>query len=140
MRSAPARSFRRQSGLRMIVLAVNERRSPAESTNGNSALTPFAGRSASESSSSNSSGIASWTRRFGVPSARERLLPLVDREHDRALAREQRVEERVAGVAGSPVKPARASDFALRCATIWQSAQTPAASASPSGRRSPIAR
>ena len=40
MRSAPARSFRRHSGLRMIVLAVNERRSPAESTNGNSALAP----------------------------------------------------------------------------------------------------
>ena len=57
MRSAPPRSFFRHSGLRMIVLAVNERRSPAESTNGNSGLAPGSGSVARESSSSKSSGI-----------------------------------------------------------------------------------
>ncbi len=45
-----------------------------------------------------------------------------------------------AASAGSPVKPARASDFGWRCAAIWQRAQTPAASANPVGIRSPIAR
>ena len=38
MLSAPPASFLRQSGLRMIVLAVKERRSPAESMNGNSVV------------------------------------------------------------------------------------------------------
>src|SRR5262249_29710659 len=46
MRSAPAGSFFRQPGLRMIVFAVNERRSPAESRKGNSALVPGGGSAA----------------------------------------------------------------------------------------------
>src|SRR5262249_6686986 len=67
MRNAPAASFFRQPGLRMMVFAVNERRSPAESRNGNAALVPGGGSVARPSSSSKSSGIASWTWPFGVP-------------------------------------------------------------------------
>ena len=66
MRRAPSRSFRRQSGLRTMVLAVKERRSPAESTKGNSAAAAAGASPASPSSSSKSSGTASWMRPPGV--------------------------------------------------------------------------
>ena len=127
MRSAPARSFRRHSGLRMMVLAVNERRSPAESTNGNSALAPGRGLVASESSSSKSSGIASWIRRFGVFDAREALLPLVDREHHRALA--ARAARRRARPRPRPARPRSPRAQRLRLTLRRDLAQRPDAGA-----------
>jgi hypothetical protein len=69
----------------MIVFAVNERRSPAESRNGNSAVELREELLQRE--------LHAAARRAD---AREALRPVVDGEDDRALAREQRVEERVA--------------------------------------------
>ena len=113
MRSAPLASFFRHSGLRMIVLAVNERRSPAESTNGNSALAPGAGSVASESSSSKSSGIASWMRRFGV-CTRAKLSSHSSTAKTTALLLVSSASKSASPASpGSPPKPARASDFGL---------------------------
>ena len=118
MRSAPDLSFRRQSGLRMMVLAVNERRSPADSTKGNSALEPGASSSASEASSGKSSGIASWMRLFEVWT-RAKLSSQSSTLKTTALGPASSASKSASAASpGSPVKPARASDFGWRCAAI----------------------
>ena len=87
MRSAPARSFLRQSGLRMMVLAVNERRSPAESTNGNVGVPPGAGSLASAIELAKSSGSASWICPLGVRTRAKLSSQSSTEKTTRALAR-----------------------------------------------------
>ncbi len=113
MRNAPARSFFRHSGLRMIVFAVNERRSPAERTKRELRVRPRRGSLARPSSSSNSSGIASWMRPFGVVT-RAKLSSHSSTENMTALLLASIASKRASAASGGePVKPARASDGAI---------------------------
>ena len=94
MRSAPPPSFFRHAGSRKIVFAVDERRSPAESTNGNSSVggnVPRQRRRAPRAARDHEVDLA-----VGRVEALPGLVVVVDGEHDAGRVGEHRVEERVA--------------------------------------------
>ena len=137
MRSAPCASFFRHAGSRKIVLAVDERRSPAESTNGNAGSARAPARRGGRSAPSSSSGIA----RFIGPSAvacaatSPRTSSTVNITPD-GLG-EDRVEQRSPSSSPSPSKPARRTESGYVSAQRWAAPHRSAAAAAPSGRVGP---
>ena len=129
-----------RTGSRKIVLAVNERRSPAESTNGK------AGSAAGGLGRAWRARPAArgWRGGSGRPRCRTRrhaVLVLVDRERDAGRAGEDGVEQRArpARVPRRRSRPGAPSPGTL-IAQRWAAPHRTAAAAAPSGRVGPSVR
>ena len=118
----------------MIVFAVNERRSPAVSTNGNAASGAAAGAASTRASSASRSGRARWSFRSGV------LMRASTSGH---VSTAKIMPDGLAITAsntptatsiGEPVNPARASDGPAAIAAFAITPNTTAPARSSSGR------
>ena len=117
------------------MLAVNERRSPAESTNGNSPIVYAAGASGTAANGSSISGMSTLSLPSIGSTARQRVRPASTGENTTPGAGRQRpVEQRLARASGPRPRSPRAR-MRLRVAHARPDGTTPHITAASPARR-----